>query len=374
MKITADPERWLQSMQNVTRQIAEQEQTIQNLQAQVRDLEETNLLLTATNQGTVAELRQQLGQALDRASNAAPTVRLTEKLPDPEKFDGTRSKLRPFLANLRLKLHGNSDRYPSEQLKLFYAYSRLEGSATAQLLPYVQGTVINLADFEAFVKILETSFGDPDRQATAQRELAQLRQSNRDFHAYLADFQRIVADTGYTDEEAKIGALSQGISSELRNLMIHHDRPKTLAEYTTLLQNLDNRYRAAQAVAPKRPFGSSTFLANRTTSAPTTTTRPTSITAPSPAPAVFTRSSTVASPLLAGDPMDLSAARRRGPLSVAEKSRRIVQGLCIYCGGDGHFARDCPHKPQGGVYRRHQVNEATVSSAVVDTATEAGNA
>ncbi|TKA54567.1 hypothetical protein B0A49_13613 [Cryomyces minteri] len=252
MKVTADPERWLQSMQNVSQQIAEQEQIIRSLQVQVHDLEETNVLLTATNQGTVAEFRQQLAQALDRASNAASAVRLTEKLPDPEKFDG----------NLRLKLHGNSDRYPSEQLKLFYAYSRLEGAATAQLLPYVQGSVINLVDIEAFVKILETCFGDPDRQATAQRELAQLRQSNRDFHAYLADFQRIVADTGYTDEEAKISALSQGISSELRNLMIHHDRPKTLVEYTALLQNLDNRYRAAQAVAPKRPFGSSTFLAN----------------------------------------------------------------------------------------------------------------
>ncbi|TKA43441.1 hypothetical protein B0A49_13588, partial [Cryomyces minteri] len=132
------------------------------------------------------------------------------------------------------------------------------------LLPYVQGNVINLADIEAFVKILETCFGDPDRQATAQRELAQLRQSNHDFHAYLTDFQRIVANTGYSDEEAKISALSQGISSELRNLMIHHDRPKTLVECTALLQSLDNRYRAAQAVAPKRLFGSSTFLANLT--------------------------------------------------------------------------------------------------------------
>ena len=46
--------------------------------------------------------------------------------------------------------------------------------------------------------------------------------------------------------------------------------------------------------------------------------------------------------------MDLSGARRparHGPLTPAERARRAAQGLCMYCGGPGHFAAECPARP-----------------------------
>ena len=45
-------------------------------------------------------------------------------------------------------------------------------------------------------------------------------------------------------------------------------------------------------------------------------------------------------------PMEIDAARRRGPLSEAEKQRRRSNRLCLYCGGPGHIAIHCPHRPQ----------------------------
>ena len=42
--------------------------------------------------------------------------------------------------------------------------------------------------------------------------------------------------------------------------------------------------------------------------------------------------------------MDLSLAR--GQLTQEEKGRRLVEGLCLYCGGHGHLACNCPNKPQ----------------------------
>jgi phage/plasmid primase-like uncharacterized protein len=42
--------------------------------------------------------------------------------------------------------------------------------------------------------------------------------------------------------------------------------------------------------------------------------------------------------------MDLSAGRRRGPLTQEERMRRISQGLCLYCGGAGHIAVACPNR------------------------------
>ena len=43
--------------------------------------------------------------------------------------------------------------------------------------------------------------------------------------------------------------------------------------------------------------------------------------------------------------MDLSAAG--GKLTPAERQRRRTQGLCMYCGGVGHFAAECPARRTG---------------------------
>ena len=43
-------------------------------------------------------------------------------------------------------------------------------------------------------------------------------------------------------------------------------------------------------------------------------------------------------------PMEIESTQRRGPLSDAEKQRRRVHRLCLYCGRPGHIAVNCPHK------------------------------
>ena len=57
--------------------------------------------------------------------------------------------------------------------------------------------------------------------------------------------------------------------------------------------------------------------------------------------------------------MEVDAARRRGPLSDAEKQRRRTNRLCLYCGGPGHIAIHCPHRP-----RTRQVNQVSASNKV----------
>lgn len=43
-----------------------------------------------------------------------------------------------------------------------------------------------------------------------------------------------------------------------------------------------------------------------------------------------------------GDPMDLGIGQARGPLTPAERLRRINNNLCVYCGGANHYAGNCP--------------------------------
>ena len=52
--------------------------------------------------------------------------------------------------------------------------------------------------------------------------------------------------------------------------------------------------------------------------------------------------------------MEIDAAHRRGPLSEAEKQRRRANRLCLYCGGPGHIAIHCPHRP-----RTRQLNQVS---------------
>ena len=78
------------------------------------------------------------------------------KYPDAPMFSGlVRTELRPFVTKLRLKLHFNGDRYPTEQDKLAYAVQRLEDLALAQIIPFVEDHRINLDDVTALITILK---------------------------------------------------------------------------------------------------------------------------------------------------------------------------------------------------------------------------
>ena len=54
--------------------------------------------------------------------------------------------------------------------------------------------------------------------------------------------------------------------------------------------------------------------------------------------------------------MEIETTRRQGPLSDAEKQRCLANRLCLYCGGLGHIAMNCPHKPQ------RQVNQVPMTT------------
>jgi 6-phosphogluconolactonase/glucosamine-6-phosphate isomerase/deaminase len=70
----------------------------------------------------------------------------------------------------------------------------------------------------------------------------------------------------------------------------------------------------------------------------------------------FPRESFNTSPTNTLTPMEIDTTRRRGPLSEEEKQRRRANRLCLYCGGPGHIAVNCPHCPKS------QVNQITTST------------
>jgi hypothetical protein len=290
-----------------------------------------------TNRNTltarVTQLEAQLAQTLALANVATNSSTAGHKgQTDPEKFTGEdHGKLRSFVALLHLRLIDRPGEFPNEQAKLRYAFSRLEGAALEQLIHLMKDDRVNLGNFEAFVTSLEEAYGDPDRMNTAEWALAKLRQGNRDFVAYYAEFQRLIADLNWNDA-AKHVALHCGPCEELKDILSTQDLPEDWSRYVALMKRRDMQYRACKA---------ETHCSSGQTK-PTTmpTARNTSPNLAQNAPHPTSSGSGHFGPV----PMDLSAARHR--LSPEERQKRIDENRCLYCGGFNHMARDCPNKPK----------------------------
>jgi hypothetical protein len=304
----------------------------------------------------VTQLEAQLAQTLalaNIATNTSPASRTGQT--DPETFTGEdRSKLRSFVALLRLHLIDRPGEFPNEQSKLRYAFSRLDGAALEQLIHLVKDDRVNLGNFEAFVTSLEEAYGDPDRVNTAEWALAKLRQGNRDFVAYYGEFQCLIPDVNWNDA-AKHAALHRGLCEELKDILSTQDLPEDWSRYVALVKRRDMQYRVHKAET------------HRSSGQTKPTTMPTAHnTSPNPAqnaPHPTSSSSGHFGPA----PMDLSAARRR--LSPEERQKRIDENRCLHCGGFNHIARDCPNKPKTSVRPLHGAVAETAQPEMSESST-----
>jgi len=321
--------------QNLRDEIAAQELALLDAQQQNRNHLSTINALTA---------------AANRPVEALAHPR-EEKIPDPDKFDGTRAKLRTFIDQLRLKV-GDHGRYPTEQSKLRYAFSRLEGAAFDQVRVYLGDDQITLNNMAELIRTLQNAFDDPDRTATAERHLRALKQANRDFPTYYAEFMRYAPDTTRNDS-AKRSMLRAGLSHELLDRLVTTDEPEGWEGFVELCKKVDRKMRAlgprATPSQPPRPTSRSALP-------------PALAPAPAPAPAPSTAVGSHAGP------MDLSAFKRQ--LSPEERLARLREGRCLYCGGLGHLARDCPNKRP----RRLQANALAPAPASLPREPEAQTA
>jgi hypothetical protein len=194
-------------------------------------------------------------------------------------------------------------------------------------LPHVRDNgEIGLGDLSAFIQLLEAAFGDPDRVATAESAMKEIKQKNREFSLYYAEFQVIAADLDWNPSALR-NALRSGLSEEMKDSFIHTDMPDDLPAFVTLCQKRDNQIRQRKAEKAAQHKWTSSV------GSPSAPRAPTHPKIPEVAPA-----GTVAG-YTGPAPMDLSARRRR--ISDEERAKRFADGRCLYCGGFNHRAVDC---------------------------------
>ena len=283
------------------------------------------------------ELSQRVHQLettlLQRQAAEVQTSSKEPKISLPAKFDGTRSQFRGFLNQVRLVIKLHPSRYPTDVSRVGLVGTLLTGTALSWFAPLLERHSPLLEDFEGFVNEFQANFGDTDSMRTAVNKIRRLRQGDRPASAYAADFRLLACDIPW-DEEALMDQFRQGLRNDVKDLLLtFHDDPKSLTEAISRAVRCDNRLfeRRSERQQMLRFRPTETYA---------------SVVASTPQ---VSKPSLMEGPT----PMEIETTRRRGPLSDAEKQRRRANRLCLYCGGPGHIAMNCPHKP------RRQVNQVS---------------
>jgi len=289
----------------------------------------------------VRGLRMQLANALTLAARATPAAPQApenrgQKFPDSPDFSGSdRTQLRGWIAQLRMVIRHKPASFPDEQSKMRYAFNRLRGVALGQILPHVrENGTIGLEDLPALIQLLEAAFGDPDRVATAEQKIREIKQKNREFSQYYAEFQVIAADLDWNPSALR-NALRMGLSEEMKDSFTYSNMPEELPAFVTICQKRDNQIWQRRAGKAAQNKGSRIGFASP---------RPPPIPkAPEAAPA-----GTIAG-YTGPAPMDLSAGKRR--IWAEERAKRFADGRCLYCGGFNHRAAECAARKKGRTFK-----------------------
>ena len=285
----------------------------------------------------VHELESALVSLRQQASSSQSFLK-EPKLSLPAKFDGNRSQFRGFLNQVRLVFQMHPNRYPTDTSRVGLVGTLLTGTALSWFAPLLEKGSPVLQDFDAFIKEFQACFGDTDSVRTTINKIRRLRQGDRPASAYASDFRLLACDIPW-DEEALMDQFRFGLRNDVKDLLLtFHEDPKSLTEAISRAVRCDNRLfeRRSERQQMTRLRPDQTYA---------------SVVASPHSPSMQTSSPI---PFGGPTPMEIDAARRRGPLSEAEKQRRRANRLCLYCGGPGHIAIHCPHRP-----RTRQVNQVS---------------
>jgi hypothetical protein len=296
-------------MSNLT---PEQTQELVNAVQSITSLHEQIQSLTAQLQSSISRGNTQAHQIqqLTQRSGSDDVKASTYRVQPPENYDGVRKDLPKFFTQLELVFRSGPVQFATEEARIIYACTFLRGTAYAWVQPHLE--VANdpiLTTWENFKTALQSAFGDPDLQATAERQLSVLKQTGAT-SAYAAEFRRLAALAKW-DKQALNFHFYNGLKDSVKDELARDDRPTDLDVLISKSIRIDDRHYERAKEKKGSSFG-------RNTNVPIT---PTS-----------------------NDGMDIDALGVVRKLTPAEKKRRYDLDLCLYCGGEGHKAHECTEK------------------------------
>lgn len=264
------------------------------------------------------------------------------RLRDPDIFNGEDpAKLRPFLTQISLHLAERPQDFPTEDDKIVFVLSYLRGpalewfdqdiGADVATVPYWDG------DYRAFLGELEGNFGPHDPSGDAQDKIETCRmRSDERIPLYLVRFNQLAVLTGW-DEAALSYRFYRGLPTRLKDDLSRVDYDSSsLLETRQAAQKLDARYWRREE--ERRREVATQQRSTATPTRPPAVRSSTSTNTSAPTPTTSRAADSLSKPYadkLGGN----------GKLQPDERTRRLKEGLCLYCGGKGHQSKDCRKRP-----------------------------
>ncbi|KAI4884140.1 hypothetical protein NFI96_009880, partial [Prochilodus magdalenae] len=231
--------------------------------------------------------------------------------------------------------------------RIAFVVSLLKGEAldwaNAVWSTYERGT------YTDFIRDFRAVFDHPDEGRETGDQLFQLQQGSRSVAQYALAFRTIAAGSGW-NETALRTAYRNGLNLDIRKELAYRVDGLSLEELIALTIRLD-QLRQGSAPTSRRP------TAARAVPLPLPA-------APETRPPPDPRSPPG---LTAEEPMQVDSSRFTAGGRARERARRLLGGLCLYCGGSGHLIRNCSIRPQKALMPSPRHDGPTTSPPAVIT-------
>uniref|UniRef100_A0A8C5ZCR3 Retrotransposon Gag like 3 n=1 Tax=Marmota marmota marmota TaxID=9994 RepID=A0A8C5ZCR3_MARMA len=230
----------------------------------------------------------------------------------PLAFNGDAQKLPEFLIQLSSYMRIRGHLYPTEAALVSFIGNRFSGEAGRWFQPLLDIQSPLLEQFESFLQVLLDTFDNPENLEDANYHTRQLCQGEGSLHQYATHFHLIAQDLNW-DESTLCIQFQEGLASSILNELCLTSSVTSLSNLITQCISLEEKL--SGEADPNPPGASPSKDRDRLESPP-------------------------------AENQPAQAVGNRPHLSEAERARRREGHLCLYCGHPGHFARDCPVKPQ----------------------------
>ena len=238
----------------------------------------------------------------------------------PEKFDGTRSKFRGFVNQVRLITILQPQQYATDATRVGLVGILLTGQALSWFVPLFEKNAAILSNFEAFLGAFSEAFHEHDKIYSAPTKICSLRQGIQSTSTYASKFWQLACDINW-DEPTLISQFYYGLQDGVKDLLPTLPDRSTLDEAINQVVKCDNclfEHRQDKRIwtIPHQPLEYFASSIN-----------------------------THAVKYMEAEAMQIDATRFK-PLTEQEKKQRHEENLCLYCSQLGHPANNCQLKCQ----------------------------
>ena len=145
--------------------------------------------------------------------------------PDPDMFDGTRSKFPVFEQQLTAKVENDAEDFSTDKEACDYAFGRLKGTAASLVLPYMSHMKdTGSYDYQKLIIFFRQMFGDPHQEERARDKLMSMKQGKKNIRNYVLDFQeQLLLSRSGLNEEMKMTIFRNGLNHKLQDKLIGID-------------------------------------------------------------------------------------------------------------------------------------------------------